>query len=131
MVFDQPAGAVSRHLGRSNSIRADMGETISIGSIGQTGRGVSINSPGGQVTIGTNFAAGNNATILGGSSTVKVLIGDNVTIGSGAVVSGTSLGSGSTVGDRAYLLNSTFPAGTQIPASAIYENNVLVGFVQG
>jgi hypothetical protein len=48
----------------------------------------------------------------------------------GAVVSGTSLGSGSTVGDHAYVLDSTFPAGTQIPAGAIYENNTLVGFVE-
>lgn len=46
------------------------------------------------------------------------------------VVEGTSLGSGSTVGDRAYVLDSTFPAGTQIPAGAIYENNTLVGFVE-
>jgi len=91
---------------------------------------VTINSPaGGELTIGQNFVAGNNATILGGSSTTKVVIGDNVTIGNGAVVSGTSLGSGSTVGDHAYVFDSTFPAGTKIPAAAIYENNKLVGFV--
>jgi hypothetical protein len=46
------------------------------------------------------------------------------------VVEGTSLGSGSTVGDLACVLDSTFPAGTQIPAGAIYENNTLVGFVE-
>ena len=130
VVFNQRAGAVAHRLGRSNSIRADMGETINIDSIGHTGKGVTINSPsGGELTIGQNFVAGNNATILGGSSTTKVVIGDNVTIGNGAVVEGTSLGSGSTVGDHAYVLDSTFPAGTQIPAGAIYENNKLVGFV--
>ena len=130
VVFNERAGDVAHRLGRSNSIRADMGETINIGSIGHTGNGVTINSPaGGELTIGQNFVAGNNATILGGSSTTKVVIGDNVTIGNGAVVSGTSLGSGSTVGDHAYVFDSTFPAGTKIPAGAIYENDTLVGFV--
>jgi carbonic anhydrase/acetyltransferase-like protein (isoleucine patch superfamily) len=129
VVFNQLAGEVAHRLGRSNSIRADMGETINIGSIGHTGNGVTINSPGGALTIGQNFVAGNNATILGGGSTTKVVIGDNVTIGNGAVVSGTSLGSGSTVGAHAYLLNSAFPAGKQIPAGAIYDNNKLVGYV--
>ena len=63
-----------------------------------------------QLTIGQNFVAGNNATILGGStSTTKVVIGDNVTIGNGAVVSGTSLGSGSTVGDHALLARFDVP----------------------
>ena len=101
--------------------RPIMGQPITIGSIGQTGIGVTINSPGGgQLTIGQNLVVGNNATILG-DATTKTVIGDNVTIGNGAVVEGTSLGSGSTVGDRAYLLNSTFPAGTQIPAGAIYD----------
>lgn len=130
VVFNEKAGEVAHQLGRRNSIRADMGETITIGSIGHTGNGVTINSPGGALTIGKNFIAGNNATILGDSSTTKVVIGDNVTIGNGAVVSGTSLGSGSTVGAHAYLLNSKFPAGTQIPAGAIYENNALIGYVE-
>jgi carbonic anhydrase/acetyltransferase-like protein (isoleucine patch superfamily) len=131
VVFNQRAQDVAHRLGRSNSIRADMGGPINIGSIGHTGNGVTINSPaGGELTIGQSFVAGNNATILGGSSTTKVVIGDNVTIGNGAVVEGTSLGSGSTVGDRAFVLDSTFPAGTQIPAGAIYENNTLVGFVE-
>ena len=130
-VFSQLARDLAKRLGRSNSIRADLGETIKIGSIGHTGNGVTINSPAGSgLTIGTNFVAGSDATILGGSSTSKVVIGNNVTIGNGAVLSGTSLGSGSTVGNRAYLLNSTFPAGTQIPAGAIYENNKLVGSVE-
>ncbi len=131
VVFNERAGEVAQRLGRSNSIRADLGQPITIGSIGHTGTGVTINSPsGGQLTIGQNFVAGNGATILGDSSTTKVVIGDNVTIGNGAVASGTSLGSGSTVGDHAYVLDSKFPAGTQIPAGAIYENNRLVGFVE-
>ncbi len=130
-VFHGRARDVAHQLGRSNSIRADLGQPITIGSIGHTGTGVTINSPsGGQLTIGQNFVAGNGATILGDSSTTKVVIGDNVTIGNGAVASGTSLGSGSTVGDHAYVLDSKFPAGTQIPAGAIYENNRLVGFVE-
>src|SRR5271157_4839635 len=131
VVFNERAGDVAHRLGRSNSIRADMGKSITIGSIGHTGTGVTINSPtGGALTIGHNFVAGNNATILGGSSSTKAVIGDNVTIGNGAVLSGTSLGSGSTVGDHAYVFDSKFPAGTKIPAGAIYENNKLVGFVE-
>ncbi len=132
VVFNERAGEVAHQLGRRNSIRADMGGPINMGSIGHTGNGVTINAlSGGKLSIGQNFVAGNNATILGGSSsTTKVVIGDNVTIGNGAVVSGTSLGSGSTVGDNAYLLDSTFPAGTQIPAGAIYDNNTLIGYVQ-
>ncbi len=129
VVFNQTPTVLEHLLGKSNSIRADMGETITIGSIGTTGRGVTINSPGGAVTIGQNFVTGSNATILGGSNGTKVTIGDNVAIGQGAVVVGTSLGSGSTVGNRAYLVNSTFPAGTQVASGAIYENNKLIGFV--
>ena len=130
--FSEQAKQVAHQLGRRNAIRADRGGPINIGSIGHTGNGVTINAlSGGALSIGQNFVAGNNATIVGGStSTTKVVIGDNVTIGNGAVVSGTSLGSASTVGDRAYLLNSKFPAGTQIPAGAIYENNKLIGYVE-
>ena len=39
VVFDQKAGAVARRMGRRNSIRADMGGPINIGSIGHTGTG--------------------------------------------------------------------------------------------
>jgi carbonic anhydrase/acetyltransferase-like protein (isoleucine patch superfamily) len=118
-------------VGRSNAIRADLGQSITINSIAHTGKGVTINVPGaGSLTIGENFVAGNNATILGGTTSAKAVIGDNVSIGDGAVVSGTSLGSGTTVGARAYLLNSSFPANTRIPEGAIYNNNKLVGFVQ-
>jgi len=130
MNFNESAATLAHHLGRSNSIRADMGGPINIGSIAHTGNGVTINAlSGGSLTIGQNFVAGNNATILGGSST-KIVVGDNVSIGNGAVVEGTSLGRGSTVGDHAFLLDSTFPAGTQIPAGAIYENNKLIGYAE-
>jgi carbonic anhydrase/acetyltransferase-like protein (isoleucine patch superfamily) len=129
-LFHSRAGQVAHHLGRSNSIRADQGQPISIGSIAGTGNGVTINAPlGGSLTIGQNFTAESGATILAGSN-VKAVIGDNVVIGSGAVVDRTSLGSGSTVGARAYLLNSTFPAGSNISAGAIYINNVHVGTVE-
>ncbi|MGA2701329.1 MAG: hypothetical protein ABSH35_09540 [Isosphaeraceae bacterium] len=47
------------------------------------------------------------------------------------VVEGTSPGSGSTVGDRAFVLDSTFPAGTQIPAGAIYEKTRWSGSSSG
>jgi len=131
VTIDERTGQVAHALGRSNTIRADMGGTIKIDSIGSTGKGVTINALSGALTIGQNFIAGSNATILGSStSTAKIAIGDNVTIGNAAVVEGTSLGSGSTVGAHAFLLDSTFPAGTQIPAGAIYDNNVLIGYVE-
>jgi carbonic anhydrase/acetyltransferase-like protein (isoleucine patch superfamily) len=121
---------VAHHLGRANSIRADQGQPIQIGSIAHTGEFVAINSPlGGTLTIGRNFRAGSHAVILGGPN-VKAQLGDDVTIGSGAVLDRTSLGSASTVGPDAYLLNSTFPAMTVIPARAIYINNKFQGYVQ-
>jgi carbonic anhydrase/acetyltransferase-like protein (isoleucine patch superfamily) len=126
----QRASQVAHHLGRANSIRADEGQPITVGSIAHTGLHVTISSPlGGTLTIGQDFRAGNNAVILGGPG-VNARIGDDVSIGSGAVVATTSLGSGSTVGANAYLLNSTFPANTVIPAGAIYVNNKLQGYVQ-
>jgi carbonic anhydrase/acetyltransferase-like protein (isoleucine patch superfamily) len=126
----QRALQVALHLGRANSIRADEGQPITIGSIAHTGRHVTISSPlGGSLAIGEDFRAGNDAVILGGTA-AKAKIGDDVSIGSGAVVDTTSLGSGSTVGAGAYLLDSSFPANTVIPAGAIYVNNKLQGYVQ-
>ncbi|MDR3619675.1 MAG: carbonic anhydrase/acetyltransferase [Paludisphaera borealis] len=128
--FTQRASNVQAALGRRNSIRADQGQPISVGSIAQTGSSVTINSPeGGSLSIGQQFSAGRGAVILGGTSAKPAVIGDDVTIGAGAVVDRSSLGSGSTVGPLAYVLNSTFPAGTNIPDGAIYINNVLVGHV--
>jgi carbonic anhydrase/acetyltransferase-like protein (isoleucine patch superfamily) len=128
--FNQRAQQVAHHLGRANSIRADQGQPIQIGSIAHTGEFVAISSPlGGTLTIGRNFRAGSHAVILGGPN-VKAQLGDDVSIGSGAVLDRTSLGSGSTVGPDAYLLNSTLPAGTVIPARAIYINSKFQGFVQ-
>lgn len=129
VVFDTRVSNVAHSLGRSNSIRADIGQPITFASIRRTGSGLSINAPGnGPISIGQNFVAGNNVSLIG-DSTTKMVIGDNVTLGNGAVVEGSSLGNGTTVGARAFLLNSTFPAGTQIPAGALYENNQLVGYV--
>ena len=131
VTFDERAVQVAHALGRGNSIRADMGGSIKIGSIGNTGNGVTINALSGQLTIGQKFYAGSDATILGSTtSTAKIAIGNNVTIGNAAVVEGTSLGNGSTVGNHAFLLDSTFPSGTQIPAGAIYDNNALIGYVE-
>jgi hypothetical protein len=126
----QRAWQAAFHLGRANSIRADQGQPITIGSIGQTGLHVVINSPlGGTLTIGDDFRAGAGAVILGGPS-VKATIGDDVRVGAGAVLDRTSLGSGSTVGKGAFLQSSSFPAGTVIPAGAIYINNKFMGYVQ-
>lgn len=128
--FHQRAMNVQAALGRRNAIRADQGQPISVGSIAGTGCGVTINSPqGGSLTIGQRFAAARGAVILGGTSARPSVIGDDVSIGAGAVVDRSSLGSGSTVGALAYVLNSTFPAGTVIPAGAIYINNAYVGQV--
>jgi carbonic anhydrase/acetyltransferase-like protein (isoleucine patch superfamily) len=128
--FHSRARNVAHSLGRGNSIRADVGQAITIGSIASTGNDVTINAPNGsQLSIGQNFTVGSNAVILGGS-TSKAVLGDNVSVGAGAVVSATSLGTGTIVGSRALLLNSSFPAGTIIPAGAIYINNQLVGSVQ-
>ncbi len=126
----QRARFMQSNMGLQNSIRADQGQPIGIGSIAATAAGVTINSPdGGALTIGQGFTAGARAVILGGAAGTKTVIGDDVTIGPGAVVQGTSLGAGSTVGPLAYLLNSSFPAGTNIPAGAIYVNDALVGYV--
>ena len=83
----------------------------------------------GGITVGSNFQAGDNATILGGPTRVSTF-GDNVTVGAGAVVDTSNLGTGVVVGNRAYVANSTIPAGTVIPAGAIYINNVFMGQVQ-
>lgn len=128
--IDMQAKEAALRIGRANSIRADQGQPIVIGSIAHTGSRVTINSPlGGQLSIGRNFRAGAGAVILSGPN-VDAKLGDDVQIGAGAVVSESSLGANSTVGRRAYLIDSTFPAGTVIPANAIYVNNKLVGYVQ-
>lgn len=139
VVFKTRAGQVAHRLGRSNSIRADQGQTpiaaqtINIGSIAQTGFGVTISAPlsataagAPAFTIGQNFQADTGAVILGGPGRS---IGNDVSIGAGAVVDGSSLGSGTTVGAGAYLLNSPFPAGSNIPAGAIYINGIRMGSV--
>lgn len=128
--IQQRARFVQASLGRRNSIRADQGQPIAIGSVAATGRGVTINAPdGGALAIGQRFSAGPGSVILGGATGTNAAIGDDVSVGAGAVVRGSSLGSGSVVGPQAYLLNSTFPAGTNIPAGAIYIDGSLVGHV--
>ena len=111
-------------LGRSNSIRADQGQApiaqqaIDVGSIAQTGSGVTINAPlsatvtGARAfTISQNFKAGTGAVIMGGPGRS---IGDNVSIGAGEVVDGSSLGSGTTVGLERICSTRTFPANSNI-----------------
>ena len=82
----------------------------------------------GDIVFGTNFRAGDHATILGGPSQITSF-GDNATVGRGAVVETSTIGANVTIGDRAYVANSTIPAGTVIPAGAIIVNNVLVGVI--
>jgi carbonic anhydrase/acetyltransferase-like protein (isoleucine patch superfamily) len=126
----QRARFAQSSLGRRNSIRADQGQPIAIGSIARTGESVTINAPnGGALAIGQRFAAGPGAVILGGASGTNSVIGDDVSVGAGAVVRGSSLGAGTVVGPLAYLLNSSFPAGANIPAGAIYIDGALVGHV--
>ena len=128
--FAQRAAAVASNVGRRNAIRADQGQAIVIGSIARTGNGVTINAPnGGSLAIGQRLVAGDRAVILDGAAGARTILGDDVTVGAGAVVQGTSLGAGSVVGPMAYLLNSTFPAGANIPAGAIFIDDVLVGYV--
>jgi carbonic anhydrase/acetyltransferase-like protein (isoleucine patch superfamily) len=131
----QQAGHVAHRLGRSNSIRADQGQPpiaaqqINIGSIAQTGFGVTISAPlkgtGTTFTINQNFRADTGAVIIGAPG---LRIGDNVSIGAGAVVDGSSLRSGTTVGAGAYVLNfgpdksNLLPA--NIPAGTIWINGV-------
>src|SRR5262249_49104768 len=118
-VFHARANATAHSLGRGNTIRADQGQTITIGSIAPTGKALTIHNSSGGLTIGQNFVAGNSVVIVG---TAKVVIGDNVSIGDGAVVDTTSLGTGTTVGARSYLQNSSFPANSNIPPGSIYIN---------
>lgn len=104
-------------LGRSDSIRGDVGQPIEIGSIGQLGNFVSIHAPrNGKLTIGQNFRAGDHAVILGGA---KAVIGDDVQVGEGSVVENTTIGSGAVVGANAYLLNANIPAGAVVPPGSI------------
>lgn len=127
--FASRVNQVAHHLGRGNSIRADEGQPIKIGSIAQLGNNVTITAPlSGSVTIGQNFRTGNNAVLLGGPTTPAKL-GDNVTLGTSSVVARSTLGSNVTIGSRAYVADSTIAAGSTIPDNAIIIKNVLVGMV--
>jgi carbonic anhydrase/acetyltransferase-like protein (isoleucine patch superfamily) len=129
VVVNMRAQQAGHRIGRSNAIRADEGQPISISSIERTGRHVTINSPlGGTLSIGKQFRTGSNVVILGGPGSNAVL-GDHVQIGSGAVVVQSSLGANSSVGAGAYVAGSSFPANTHIPAKAIYINSKFLGYV--
>ena len=80
----------------------------------------------GVILVGTNFRAGDHATILGGPAQITSF-GDNVTVGTGSVVETATIGSNVVIGDRAYVANSVIPAGTVVPAGAIIVNNVQIG----
>jgi carbonic anhydrase/acetyltransferase-like protein (isoleucine patch superfamily) len=129
VIFGQTPSQVVNAIGRRNSIRADEGQPIRIGSIASTGTAVTINSPlGGTLTIGHNFVAGSNAVILSGTGT-NAVIGDNVAIGAGAVVVQSSIGTGATIGAGAYVAQSKIAAGKTVAPGSIIINNVFKGFV--
>ena len=85
--FHSRAADIAHSVGRANSIRADQGQPITIGSIGRTGNGVTINSP-------RRRPAHHRPELRrrqcrrppGRDATTKAVIGDNVSIGNGAVV---------------------------------------------
>ncbi len=129
VIFGQTPSQVVDHIGLRNSIRADEGQPIVIGSIASTGTAVSINSPlGGTLSIGQNFVAGDNSVILSGTGT-NAVIGDNVAIGAGAVVVQSSIGTGATIGAGAYVAQSKIAAGTTVAPGSIIIDNVFKGFV--
>ncbi len=135
--FNELPKAVASALSHSDSIRADQGQPIIIGSLGAVGNHVTINSPlGGTLTIGQNFVANDFAVIESGVNPttgkgVNAVIGDNVTIGAAAVVSQSSIGSGSTIGAGSYIFGSTIPANTTIAPRTILIDNVNEGTVGG
>ncbi len=117
VVINQRVNQVAHHAGRSDSIRGDVGQPITIGSIASLGDGVSMHAPqGGKLTIGQNFVAQDRAVILGGKS---AKIGDNVVVGTGAVLDNASVGSNSVIGAGALLMNVTVPANSVIPAGTL------------
>jgi carbonic anhydrase/acetyltransferase-like protein (isoleucine patch superfamily) len=142
VVFNDRPANIAHHLGKRNSIRADQGQPITIDSIAQTGRAVTISSPlggavttggvtttTGQVVIGREFRADDGAVLLGGPDAVTRL-GDAVTLGAGSVVEESSIGAGSTIGPRAFVAFSTLPPGSVIPDGWIVVDNKVVGNVQ-
>ncbi len=152
--FNAKAITVQRALGKHDAILGDQGQPITFAAAPFLSNNVSISSPGGGFTItstttttdgvtkttttvkstgvmqfGTNFSAGSNSVILGGTGPVYKF-GDNVSVGNGAVVSNSQIGTGTTIGARAYVSGSTLAPGTVIPAGEILINNKVVGQIQ-
>jgi carbonic anhydrase/acetyltransferase-like protein (isoleucine patch superfamily) len=118
VVFNQGPSDVALGLARSDSIRADVGRSITFdGAFGRLGSFSTIYLPrGGKLTVGSNLRMGDHAVLIGGPSAA---VGSDVTIGDGAVVSGSSLGDGVVVGSGAIVEDSTLPAGTVVPPHAV------------
>lgn len=117
VVFGQRAGDVAHRLGHGVSIRGDVGQPITIGSINRIGDNVAVHAPrGGKLTIGQNFTADARATIIGGKNAV---IGNDVRVGAGAVVENAQIGNGASIGAGALIRNAVIPAGAVIPANAV------------
>ena len=131
-VFRTRAAVISHRFGRGNSIRADEGQPIVIGSLAGTGNNVSIHSPiGGNVQIGRNFRADDRAVILGGrQAPTATTIGNDVVVGAGAVVYRSTLGDNVSIGAHSYVADSTLPSGTVIPPASIVIGGNVVGRVQ-
>ena len=83
----------------------------------------------GSITIGLNFVAGNNVTILGGSAG-STTIGNNVVLGDGSIVNTSTIGSGAFIGAGAYVSGSTVAPGAVVAPGEILVNNKPMGFVQ-
>lgn len=130
VAFGTRPALVAHRLGRSNSIRADEGQPISIGSINQTGDFLTIRSPlAGSVTIGREFRAGNQVVILGGPA-ASTRLGDRITVNDGAIIEQSTIGDGSTLGARSVVIQSNLAPGTVVPAGTILVRNVVVGTVE-
>ncbi len=122
---DRPSVAASK-FGRGDSIRADVGQPITIAGINSIGDSVSMHGRvGDKITIGTNFTAESNSRVLSNAT-----LGNDVTLGNGSVVSASTLGNGVTVGARSLILNSTLAPGTNVPAGTILINNVVTRAIE-
>jgi carbonic anhydrase/acetyltransferase-like protein (isoleucine patch superfamily) len=138
--FGSLALQINPVLGSGNSFRGDEGSPITITSIAHTGSHLVVRAPiSGSAKIGSNFAAGNDVTILGGPLTAAAganpqigptTIGNNVTVQSGAIVDLSTIGSRSTIGPRSFVFNTTLPAASNVPAGTILIKGVAVGTVE-
>ncbi len=121
VAIHQNATVVVARLGKHDSIRGDVGQPITIGSITRLGNDVTIRAvQKGSLTIGQNLRVGNGSAIVGGTGST---VGDDVTIGNDSVVENSKIGSGAVIGDGAYISGSFVPPGTVILPGEILINS--------